>query len=177
MTKKDREDFNVNADTQLHQAIVAARRAGKRHGDKLISCTMAFELGARILLGLEEDEEDLIKQDIEDLGIQQAAINQKIKLNREQLQLMQASKIVKMSEAEEQNANVQKLAQKIVDVWDNVVIYKKDYMINSLVDVDKKRLTRPMIEAIFPKKIQPKPSIDDAVKIAMNLLEGEMVGA
>lgn len=172
-----RESFTVEADHEIHQLILAARRAGKRHGGRLISCTMAFELGAKILLDLEENEEDVIKQEIEELQSKTAEIEQKKKLRLEQLKLMEASRTAKLSNAEEQNDNVQKLAQRIIEVWDNAVVYKKRNIIYSLVDIDRTRLNRERIDAVFPRRIAPKPSIDDAVKIAMDLLEGESVGA
>lgn len=172
-----KETFTVLADVELHQALLAARKAGKRHGGKLISCTMALELGARILLGLEENEADVIKQDIEDIKTQKAALEQKERLRLEQLRIMEASQTAKLSHAEEQNNNVQKLAQRIIDVWDNIVIYKKYNLINGIVDIDKTRLNKDKVTAVFPKRIMPKPSIDDAVIIAIDLLEGESVGA
>lgn len=176
-TGATREDFNVNADIDLHQSVLAARKAGRRHGGKLISCTMAFELGARILLGLEENEADVIKQEIQELKTQKAEIEQKERLRLEQLRLMEASRAAKISEAEEQNNNVQILAQRIIDVWDAVVLYKKHTLINGIVDIDRTRLNKDKIEAVFPRRYAPKPSIDEAVKIAIDLLEGEIVGA
>lgn len=175
--RDNRDSFTVEADEGLHQSILAARKAGRRHGGKLISCTMAFELGAKILLGLEENEEDIIKQDIEEIKTQRAALEQKERLRLEQLHMMEASRAAKISEAADQNNNVQKLAQRIIEVWDNVVIYKKHNLINGLLDIDRTKLNKDRVEAIFPKRIVPKPSIDDAVKIAIGLLEGENVGA
>lgn len=172
-----RDSFTVEADHEIHQSILAARRAGKRQGGKLISCTMAFELGARILLGTEEKEETAAKQEIEELMIQKAELEQKVRLKSDQLRLIEASRTAKMDEAAEQNDNVQKLAQRIIEVWDNIIIYRKHNIINSLVDIDKARLSKDKLEAVFPKRISPKPSIDEAVKIAMDLLEGENVGA
>lgn len=172
-----KDSFRVEADHDLHQAIVDARKAGKRQGKKLYSCTLAFELGARILLGLQESEEESIKQDIEEIKIQKAALAQKEHLITEQLRLMEASRIAKVSNAEEQNNNVQVLAQRIIEVWDDIVIYKKHNLIYGLADIDRARLNNDKIEAVFPKRYSPKPSIDDAVKIAIDLLEGERVGA
>lgn len=171
----EREDFNVNADVKLHRAILAARKAGRRHGGKLISCTMAFELGAKILLGLEENEEDVIKQDIEEIQTQKAALEQKERMRLEQLQMMQVSRAAKLEEAAVQNDNVQKLAQRILDVWETVILYKNTKIIESLLDIDRVRLTRHKVEAVFPKRYVERPSIDEAVQIAMTLLEGELV--
>jgi hypothetical protein len=167
----EREDFNVTADRELHQALLTARRAGRRHGGKLFSCTMAFELGAKILLGLEESEEEVIKQDIEDIKAQKAALEQKERMRLEQLQMMEVSRAAKVSDASGKNNNVQRLAQRILDIWDNVIIYKKYALINGLVEIDKDRLTKERIEAVFPKIYAPKPTIEDAVLIATNLLK------
>jgi len=173
----DKDSFTVEAKSSLHKDILAARKAGRRYGGKLYSCTLAFELGAKILLGCEEPEEEAIRQEIEECRVQKAAIDQKEKMRLEQLRMMEASKAAKLSDAAEQNKNVQKLAQRIIDVWDSIVIYKKYTIISSLVEIDKTRLTRPRLEAIFPKNIQQKPSIDEAVKMAVVLLEGEGIGA
>ena len=177
MSKEDREDFNCNANIKLHQGILAARKAGRRYGGKLISCTLAFELGARILLDLEDNEEERIQQDIEELASQECLISQKKRLRLEQLRMMQASKTAKMDKAAEQNDNVQKLADRILAIWDNVTILNKRSMIGSLIDIDKTHLTKPKLEAVFPRKPTPKPSPEDAIKIAYELLEGESVGA
>jgi hypothetical protein len=174
---EENESFTVLANSELHRAVLAARKAGRRHGGKLVSCTMAFELGARILLGLEENEEDILKQDILEIKTQKAALEQKERMRLEQLRMMEASRAAKLSEASYQNNNVQKLADKIIEVWDSVILYKRSGIIESLVDIDRTRLTRPKLEAIFPKRYVEKPSIDEAVKIALDLLEGDSVGA
>ncbi|MFA6836958.1 MAG: hypothetical protein WCR04_11225 [Fibrobacteraceae bacterium] len=173
----NKESFTVVADTELHKAILAARKAGRRYGGKLVSCTMAFELGVTVLLGREEKEETVIKQDIEDLKTQKAVLEQKERMMLEQLHIMEASREAKMLDAAEQNDNVQMLAQKIIDVWDTIIIDRNRTIVESLVDVDRKRLTRMRVEAIFPRKYRDKPSIDEAIKIAIDLLEGESIGA
>lgn len=173
----EREDFNVNANKELHQAVLSARKAGRRYGGKLISCTMAFELGAKILLGLEESEEEKIRHDIEELASQESLISQKKKLRLDQLKIMQASKAAKIEQAAEQNDNVQKLANRILEIWDRVTQLNQRTLIGSLVDIDRARLTRQRLETIFPKKATPKPSEEVAIKIAFELLEGEKVGA
>jgi len=172
-----KETFTVLADVELHQALLAARKAGKRHGGKLISCTMALELGARILLGLEENEEDIIRQDIEEIKTQRAALEQKERMRLEQLRMMEASREAKLSDAAEQNNNVQILAHRIIEIWDNVTILNKRTMIESLVNIDTTRLDKHKLETVFPRRPTPKPSDDEAVRIAYNLLEGEIVGA
>lgn len=173
----DREDFNVNADKELHQAVLAARKSGRRYGGKLISCTMAFELGAKILLGLEENEEERLQQDIEELSSQESLISQKKKLRLEQLKMMQASKAAKIEQAAEQNDNVQKLASRILEIWDRVTQLNQRTLIGSLLDIDRVHLTRQKLETIFPKKATPKPSEEVAIRIAFELLEGDLVGA
>ena len=171
-----KDSFTVEANTELHQEILSARKAGRRYGGKLYSCTLAFELGAKILLGREEPEEEAIKQELEEYRIQKASIEQKERMRVEQLQMMEASRVAKISEAEEQNNNIQRLAQKILDVWDYVILYKNNRIIESVVDIDREKLTRAKIEAVFPKRYKEKPTIDEAVKIAVNLLEGECIG-
>ena len=91
--------------------------------------------------------------------------------------MMQASRVAKMSEAAEQNNDVQRLAQRIIDVWDAVILDKNRIIIESLVNIDQTKLNRVKIESIFPKRYAPKPTIDEAVKIAIDLLEGANVGA
>jgi hypothetical protein len=173
-----REYFTVNADADLHQAVLKARKEGKRFGGKLISGTMCYELGARIYLGLEENEEEVIKRDLAELDLQEASINQRKRLRSEQLHMVQVSKAAKMIEATDKNETVQRLAQRILDIWDNVTLFQKRSLIGSLVDIDPRHLNRVKLEAIFPNRYAPKPSDDDAVKIAFNLLdEGEEVGA
>lgn len=179
MTDDPKEYFKLYASSKLHQEMLEARAAGRRHGSKLYSCAMAFELGAKILLGLEEDEEELLQQDIEDLSLKESEIAQKKRLRYEQLKMMQSSKAAKMIEASEQNGNVQKLADRILEIWDNVTLYKKRTLIGSLVNIDNRHLTRAKLEAIFPTTYKNKPTQEDAIKIALDLLgyDGESVGA
>jgi hypothetical protein len=172
-TNENRDSFTVEADGELHKSILSARKEGRRYGGKLYSCTLAFELGAKILLGLEESEEDAIKQEIEELKTQKSALDQKERLRVEQLRILEASRTAKMSDASDKNTNVQKLAQRIIEVWDSVVIYRKYNIINSLVDIDVTRLNKAKIQAVFPKNYTVKPSIDEAIRIAINLLDGE----
>ena len=94
----------------------------------------------------------------------------------EQLQMMEASRTAKMLEAAEQNNNIQELAQKIIDAWDDVILYKKNRIIDSILDIDRERLTRSKVEAVFPKRYKNKPTIEEAVVIAVDLLEGECIG-
>lgn len=171
-----KDSFTVEANTELHQSILSARKAGRRYGGKLYSCTLAFELGAKILLGREDSEEEAIRQDIEECKIQKAAIEQKERMRLEQLQMMEASRTAKMLEAAEQNNNIQELAQKIIDAWDDVILYKKNRIIDSILDIDRERLTRSKVEAVFPKRYKNKPTIEEAVVIAVDLLEGECIG-
>lgn len=177
MTKEEREDFNCNASADLHQRLLAARRAGKRYQGKLVSCTMAFEMGAKFLLDDIDDDEDRIQQDIEDISTQESMLAQQKKLKLDQLHAVQVGKAAKMDQAAQQNDNVQKLADRILAIWDNVTIYNKRAMIGSLINIDKIHLTRPKLEAVFPKIPTPKPSLEVVIKIAYELLEGEAVGA
>lgn len=172
-----KDSFTVEANTELHQEILAARKAGRRYGGKLYSCTLAFELGAKILLGREEPEEESIKQELEEYRIQKAAIEQQERRRVEQLQMMEASRVAKMSEAAEQNNNIQYLAQKIIETWDEVILFKNNRIIDSILDIDRRRLTRSKVEAVFPRRYKDKPTIDEAVVIAVNLLEGECIGS
>jgi len=140
---------------------------------------MAFELGARILSGMGADEETELLQKAEEIKAKKAAITYEEKLNEEQLKMVHASKAVKMTVAHDQNENIQKLAQRIIDVWDTIVFQKKYTILESLADIDRSKLSRPKLETVFPKKYTPKPSIDIAVKMATDLLnyEGEGIGA
>ena len=179
--KEVKEYFQMYASSNLHQGILAARQAGRRQDGKLISCRMAFELGATILLGLEANEEDIVAQDLEEMETQISLLIKKKQLKNDQLVLMKASKAVKMDEAAGKNGNIQKLAQRILEVWENVTLYKNYTIISSLVDIDKSRLSREKVEAIFPKKYTQKPTIETAIIMASNLLgydsEGDMIGA
>jgi hypothetical protein len=175
--KAPREDFNVSANAELHKAVLAARRAGKRYGGKLISCTMAFELGAKILLCMEDQEEATLLQSIEEIKIQKTALDQQERMRLEQLNLMKASKTAKMIDATDHNNDIQMLAEKIIEVWDNVILYKNHSIIESLVNIDKTRLNKTKVLSVFPKKYTQKPSIEEAVKLAFDLIEGETVDA
>ena len=180
MTSDDpKEYFKLYASSKLHKEMLEARAAGRRHGNKLYSCAMAFELGATILLGLEGDEEEVLQRDIDEITLKESEFAQRKRLKNERLKIIQSSKAAKMIEASEQNDNVQKLANRILEIWDNVTLYKKRTLIGSLVDIDNRHLTRAKLEAIFPTTYKNKPTQEDAIKIALDLLgyDGESVGA
>lgn len=177
--KDPKKYFKVYASENLYEEIQIARDAGRRHGGKIISNGMCFEIGARILLGMGEDEEEKLQNDLNELLVKESEIAQKKRLKFEQLKTMQTTKAVKLEHAAIQNDNVQKLANRILEVWDNVTILGKRSLIGSLVDIDSAQLNRTKLEAVFPRTYSKKPSDVDAIKIALDLLgyEGESVGA
>ncbi len=133
----------------LRDAIQNARNEGRRYNGRQFSNGLAFELGTQILLGVAENEEDILKQKLEDLDIQHNSINSQTHLIREQLEGLKARNELIEAKVIEEKADVELLAAKIRDLWDPIVLYKDRKNIDFIVRCFEGKLTREKIHISF----------------------------
>src|SRR5271169_4522510 len=95
MSSRDQKSDKVYAQLyipkNLYDAVQLARKEKRRYNGQQFSNGLAFKLGAQILLGMAENEEDILKQKLEDLEIHQNSISSQRHLIREQLERLEAN--------------------------------------------------------------------------------------
>jgi hypothetical protein len=177
MSSRDQKSDKVYAQLylpkSLYDAIQLARKEKRRYNGRQFSNGLAFELGAQILLGIAENEEDILKQKLEDLEIHQTSINHQIHLTREQLERLEANNELIRVKGIKERQSLESLASKIVDSWDSIVLYKDQKNIDFIVRHFEGKLTRDKVVAVFPSKYEPAPTYEKAFNIASDLLAYE----
>jgi|SRR5271157_2952268 len=161
----------------FHDAIQLSRKEKRRYNGRQFSNSLAFELGAQILLGIAENEEDILKQKLEDLEIQRNSINSQTRLINEQLERLEVKKEFIQAKILKEKQDVELLAAKIIDSWDSIVLYKDQKNIDFIVTHFEGKLTRDKVAAIFPLKYEPAPTNEKAFQIASGLLGYEGDGS
>jgi hypothetical protein len=155
----------------LHDAIQLARKENRRYNGRLFSNALAFELGAEILLGVSESEEDILKQKLGDLEIQQHSINSQTSLINEQLERLGVKKDLIRANAIKEKQDAELLASKIIDFWDYIALYGKKEYIDFIVAHFEGKLTRDQVAVIFPLKYEPAPTFEKCLQMASALLD------
>lgn len=168
--KSENINVNVYVSKNLRDSIQDAKKEGRSYHGKLFTNGLAFELGAKILLGIAENEEEIAKQKLEDLEIQKNSINSQICLMNEQLERSEAKKKSIRAQCLKEKQDVELLASKIINLWDSVVIYKDKKNIDFIVNYFDGKLTREKVESVFPSKYEPVPTHEEAFQIASCLL-------
>ena len=174
--KTDKIYASVYLSKDLHNCLQLARKEKRRYNGRQFSNSLAFELGAQILLGIAENEEDILKKQLEDLEIQQNSINSQTSLINEQLEKLEAKKKFIQTQGMKERQDVELLALKIVDSWNFIVLYGEKKRIDYIVSYFEGKLTRDKVAAIFPSKYKPAPIYEEAFQIASGLLgyEGDL---
>lgn len=168
--KSDKVYAQLYLPKSLYDAIQLARTEKRRYNGRQFSNGLAFELGAQILLGIAENEEDILKQKLEDLEIHQTSINHQIHLINEQLERLEVKKKSIRAKDLKERQEVELLASKIVNSWDSIVLYKDKKNIDFIVRHFEGKLTRDKVAAIFPSIYEPAPTYETAFQIASDFL-------
>ena len=90
--KSDKIYVNLYIPKNLRDSIQDAKNEGRRYYGRQFSNGLAFELGAKVLLGIAENEEDTLKQKLEDLEIHQTSINSQRNLINEKLEKLKSKR-------------------------------------------------------------------------------------
>ena len=168
--KSEKIYISVYASKELCNAIQDARKEGRRCNGRQFSNSLAYELGVQTLLGINDSEEDILKQEIEDLKIQQNSIHLQINKKRELLAESEAKNKSNHDKNIKERQEVELLTSKIRESWNPIVIYREMKHIDFIVTHFKEKLTREKVAAIFPSKYEPTPTYEKVFQIASDLL-------
>lgn len=172
MSEEQLKKIGFDASKNLVDGIQAGRLAGKRYKDKKFSNRLAFEIGAKVLLGIDdEEEEEVLDQRLADLEIQQSLIDNQKKLLLEKKEKRQAQKKKKEEEVLKSQQEIESLAAKINEYWEPITVFKQKECIGFILNAFPDRLAREKVSAVFPDEAAaPVPTYEEALHIATNLL-------
>lgn len=150
--------------------IQQARAAGKRYGDKKYSNRLAYEIGVKVLMGLNDKEEiEAKKQRLEDLKIQQSLLSSEERILLDDISRLEGEEKQKEEEALKVSEDIQKLAARIKEYWVKIVYYDQKEFIGYLVTQFK--ISRAETEKAFEAIRDGEPTEEEALKIASKLME------
>jgi hypothetical protein len=176
ITNSGKTYIPVYTHAHLAKAIQDGKAANRRYKGRIFSYALAFEIGANILLGIQDSEADIIQEKLDELDIKQSLIDSERTLLREQLANVKLRQVAEIKEIDEEKQTVQQLADEIIKLWDKITLKKQKQYINHLVELSPK-LDKQTVEAIFPMRYQPAPAPDRAFQIAGKLLGYHGVGS
>ncbi len=151
----------------LADGIQKARDAGKRYKGNLFSYSLAFEVGARVLLDI-ADEEDILLQQKSDINVQRSLLDSRERIIDDQLKAKKTEKKAEKEEILRKQEDVKRLADMIIDKHQKITIFKKTQHIDYIVNAFSDKLTRDKVAAMFVGN--EKPSRETALKLATEAL-------
>lgn len=173
--RKELKKVGFEAPACLVDAIQDARNAKRRYKDKIFSNRLAYEIGAKVLLEIDDDEEEeVIDQRLADLEVQQTLINSQKRLLLEKKEKRKADKKKKEEETLKKQLEIETLASKIREYWEDITVFKEKKCIGFIVNACPDKLTREKVTSIFPDSMIPIPSEEEAFRIAIDLLGAEL---
>lgn len=168
---EDLHKVGFEADETLYNNLQAARAAGCMYNGKRFSNRLAYEIGVKVLLGIsEEEEEEALNQKLTDVRIQKTLMDNQEKLILASLEKRQAKKQQEVKVYAQVEEDVQKLADRIIQEWNAVKIYKKTGNIGFIYNMYPAKLNRASLEKVFSDGGLDAPTIEEAQVIASGLL-------
>lgn len=158
-------------DKDLCDALQAAREAGKLYNNKRFSNRLAYEIGVKVLLEIDdEEEEEALNQKLADIRIQKTLMDNQENLILASLEKRQAKKQQEIKVCAQAEENVKRLAERIIKEWNAVKIYKKDESIGFIFNMYPDKLNKARLEKVFSEGGLDAPTTEEALKIASDLL-------
>lgn len=151
----------------LADGIQKARDAGKRYKGDLFSYSMAFKIGAMVLLDI-TDEEDILLQQKNDINIQRSLLDSRERIIDDRLMAIKTEQKAAKEENLRQQEEIEKLANMIISDHEKITLFKETKRIDYIVTAFPNKLTRDKVAAMFFGK--EKPSFDTALKLAKEAL-------
>ncbi len=163
--------LTFEADESLTSALQACRAAGRQYNSKKFSNRLAYEVGAKVLLGInEKEEEEALKRKLEDVRIKKTLLDNQENLILASLKQHQEKKRKEIEAYAQVEQDVQKLAERIIKDWVSIKILKKTENIGFIVNMFPERLTKSRLEKVFSEGGIEPPTIEEALEIASGLL-------
>jgi len=160
-----------DADPGLINAIQLARKQKQQYKGETVSNKMAYEIGAKLLLGIKEHEDkEAIKRKLEEVQIQKDLFDSQSRLLTEELNRLEQEENNRAEEEVKAEGEVKTLAGKIKECWNKVYVYGQPEHINYIVALNPEKLNRNEVSKVFPKTYQDTPTEEEALKIASKLL-------
>lgn len=158
-------------DKDLCDALQAAREAGKLYNNKRFSNRLAYEIGVKVLLGIdEEEEEEALNQKLADIRIQKTLMDNQEKLIVARLEKRQAKKQQERKACAQVEESVQKLAERLIKEWNAIKIFKKTENIGFIYNMFPDKLNKASLEKVFSDSGLDAPTMEEALIIASDLL-------
>lgn len=158
-------------DKDLCDALQAAREAGKLYNNKRFSNRLAYEIGVKVLLEIdEEEEEEALNQKLADIRIQKTLMDNQEKLIVARLEKRQAKKQQERKACAQVEENVQKLAERLIKEWNAIKIFKKTENIGFIYNMFPDKLNKASLEKVFSDSGLDAPTMEEALIIASDLL-------
>jgi hypothetical protein len=151
----------------LADGIQKARDAGKRFKGDLYSYSMAFEIGAMVLLDIADGEEILLQKK-NDIQIQRSLLDSQEKIIDDQLKAIKTEQKAEKEEFLQKQEEIKKLAHMIISNYEKITVFKKTEHIGYIVTAFPGKLTRDKVAALFVEK--EKPPLETALKLAKEAL-------
>jgi hypothetical protein len=172
MIREDLTKVTLEVPTYLVEAIRDARKAKKRYKGALYSNPLCFIIGAKVLSGLGEEEEEFLDQKLSDIQIQRALLDSEERMLLEQKKVNKAESQVKEAEISKRQQDIERLASMIVDKYKKITLNGRKENIGFIVAAFPDKLTKDKVAAVFAGKFNEEtvPTYEMALKIAADLL-------
>lgn len=175
MSKEPAKKVGFEASEALVDGVQNGYRAGRMYNGKRFCNRLAYEIGAKILLEIPDEEEEAeIDRQLSDLSIEEAFINSKKNTLLDKKEKIKAKQKKKEEDVLKSQQEIDDLALKIIEYWDPIVVFKKKEPINYILNKFPGKLSREKVSSVFPNTSdEPIPTHDEALLIASSLLSGE----
>jgi hypothetical protein len=163
--------IGLEAPADLVDAIQEARNAKRRYKNRPFSNKLAYEIGAKVLLEIDDDEEEeILDQRLDDIAREMVLLESRKKQLTEKKQKRTAEKQQKELEAIKEEQLIENIASKIREYWEKITLLDQKECIGYIVNLSPERLTRERVFSMFPKECRPIPTEHEARTMAANLL-------
>lgn len=162
---------NIRPDPELLEAYRTAKEAGGSFNGRGFSDPLAYEIGVKVLLGLGIEDEEAIKQEMEQLKINISALQMRYNILQAKADTIRAHRENKEQEQIKASNDVQRLAELIISSWISVKIVRKPEPISQIVSEFKGKVKKPELEAVFRNGGTEAPTLEEALKIASELMQ------
>jgi hypothetical protein len=171
MDKKALKKISFEVPAYLVEALQKARKLGRKYKGRKFSNGLACEIGMKILLEINEDEEeDVIDQKLEDNEIQDNFLKSQRHVLLELKKKKQAEKKEREVESLKNEQDNERVALKIQEHWEQITVMQDKQAIGYIVNVVPTKLTKEKVAAVFPRGFAPTPTKEEALQIAASLL-------
>lgn len=170
---KNTEQVAFEADKDLIEAFRIAKKEGRRYlNNKRFSNRLAYEIGIKMLLGYnEEEEEEVFNQALEEIQIQKSLLDLKEKHALEGREKARARKQKETEELQKIDETAQSLAARLKQDWKAIKVLRKSEHIGFIAtNFEKFGVTKASLEKVFAAHGKEAPEDAELLIIASDLI-------